>query len=218
MCGRFDTSNLTWAEIYDALMTYQIVDDTGVVDWAGDPDVRPTTSQVTARVENGSWVIERMRWGLIPFWRNGKPVKDTAKGAGDGFKLTTFNARVEGVETAATFKAAYTRRRCIVPAGAWYEWTEEQGGKVKHRFARADGQPIWFAGVWDRCKTSDMGELGSFTILTAPSQGWLEQYHTRAPVILDPSDWSAWLNPAHDAKPLLTAVRPERFAIRDGAW
>jgi len=193
MCGRFDTSHLTWAEIYDALKTFsRVVSD---VSWSDpNPDVRSTTSQLTARLGEDGWHLEKMRWGLVPFWRNGKPIKDTAKGAGDGFKLTTFNCRVEGVTTAATFKGAFARRRCIVPASAWWEWTEEQGGKVKHRFARRDGKPLWFAGLWDRCTSTDQGEVASFTIMTGPSDGWLGDYHSRAPVILEPDEWLDWLD------------------------
>ena len=142
-----------------------------------------------------------------------RPLKDTAKGGGDGFKLTTFNCRVETCRTASTFKAAFARRRCLVPASAWYEWTGAQGSKVKHRFARADGRAIWFAGLWDRCVTPDAGELTSFTILTGPSAGWLADYHDRAPVILEPEEWTTWLDPLADVSGLLSAVRPERFEI-----
>jgi putative SOS response-associated peptidase YedK len=154
-----------------------------------------------------------MRWGLVPFWRNGKPLKDTAKGAGDGFKLTTFNARVETAQTSATFKHAFAKRRCIVPANGWYEWTGPLGRKTKHRFARRDGRPLWFAGIWDRCTTPDAGAFGSFTISVGPSEGWLADYHDRAPVILEPNEWSAWLGPAAETEHLLTAVRPERFEL-----
>lgn len=214
MCGRFDTSHLTWVEIFDALKTYgRVVSDEISHDWGGD--IRPTTRQLTARLGDDGWIVEEMRWGLVPFWRNGKPLKDTSKGAGDGFKLTTFNARVETAATASTFKAAFAKRRCIVPANAWYEWTDEQGGKVKHRFARSDGGIVWFAGLWDHCKTPDAGEFSSFTIMTGPSAGWLSDYHDRAPVILDPSDWPTWLDPSKDATPLMAAVRPERFQIAE---
>ena len=219
MCGRFDTTGMSWSEIYEALKQFgRVTTDVSVEDWAAgqSADVRPTSSQLTVRLDGGAWVLERMRWGLIPFWRGGKPVKDTAKGAGDGFKLTTFNARIEGVESSAVFKAAFARRRCLIPATGWYEWTEEQGGKVKHRFARQDGRPIWFAGIWDRCQTADQGEVASFTLLTGPSAGWLSDYHSRAPVILDPADWAVWLDPATDARPLMAAVRPERFAVIEG--
>ncbi len=212
MCGRFDTSHLTWAEIHDALDSLIPVKSQAVV--RPHPDVRPTTLQLTARLDTDGWTVEPMRWGLVPFWRNGKPLKDTAKGAGDGFKLTTFNCRVETCSTASTFKSAFSRRRCIVPASGWYEWTDEQGGKVKHRFARADGKPLWFAGLWDRCTASDAGEIASFTVMTGPSAGRLADYHSRAPVVLDQEDWGLWLDPSRDAGELLAAIRPHRFEVR----
>lgn len=212
MCGRFDTSHLSWRDIHDQLSTVVPV-RTPPVNLEANPDVRPTTPQLTARLEEGAWVLEKQRWGLVPFWRNGKPLKDTSKGAGDGFKLTTFNCRVETCQSAATFKGAYARRRCIVPASAWYEWTGEPGSKVKHRFARADGRAIWFAGLWDRCTTPDAGEVASFTILTCPSAGWLSRYHDRAPVILEEAEWSSWLDPEQDAEELLADVRPDRFEL-----
>jgi putative SOS response-associated peptidase YedK len=158
-------------------------------------------------VTAGRWM---MRWGLVPFWRNGKPLKDTAK---DGFALSTFNCRVETCQSANTFKGAFAKRRCIVPASAWFEWTGEPGSKVKHRFARADGKAIWFAGLWDRCSASDAGYVTSFTIMTGPSAGWLSDYHDRAPVILEQDEWGAWLDPSQDGVALMAAVRPERFEL-----
>jgi putative SOS response-associated peptidase YedK len=210
MCGRFDTSHLAWADIHERLSSFaeNFPVSTAPLNIEPNDDVRPTTAQVTARLQDGAWVLEKMRWGLVPFWRNGKPLKDTEKGRGDGFKLTTFNCRVETCQSAATFKGAFGRRRCIVPASAWYEWTGPEGGKTKHRFARTDGKPIWFAGLWDRCTTPDAGEITSFTILTGPSEGWLGDYHTRAP-----EDWGTWLDPTQDAGPLMAAVRAERFEV-----
>lgn len=210
MCGRFDTSHLTWADIHAQLSVFAEV-STLPLNMMPNDDVRPTTEQVTVRLEEGRWVLQPMRWGLVPFWRNGKPLKDTEKGAGDGFKLTTFNARVETCTSASTFREAFKKRRCIVPASAWYEWTGEPGSKVKHTFAREDGRAIWFAGLWDRCTTTDAGDVTSFTIMTGPSAGWLSDYHDRAPVILEPAEWSSWLDPTADAQALFAAVRPERF-------
>jgi putative SOS response-associated peptidase YedK len=216
MCGRFDTSKFTWREIHDALARFIPV-KTAALNLEANADVRPTTAQLTARLDGDGWALEKMRWGLVPFWRNGKPLKDTAKGANDGFKLTTFNCRVETAATASTFKGPFAKRRCIVPANAWYEWTGEAGSKVKHRFMRADGEPIWFAGLWDRCTTPDAGEVTSFTIMTGPSAGWLAEYHDRAPVILEPEEWRAWVDPAQDARELMAAVRPERFEMSGAA-
>jgi putative SOS response-associated peptidase YedK len=216
MCGRFDTSHLYWRDIHEQLSTLVPV-RTEPLNLEPNDDVRPTTAQLTARIEDGGWVLEKMRWGLVPFWRNGKPLRDTEKGKGDGFKLTTFNCRVETASTASTFKGAFARRRCIVPASAWYEWTGSAGAKVKHRFARADGKAIWFAGLWDRCTTPDDGEVTSFAILTGPSAGQLTDFHHRAPVILEAEEWSTWLDPSQDVRTLLADVRPERFVVEASA-
>lgn len=211
MCGRFDTSKLTWADIHRQLSFFAPV-RTAPLNLEPNDDVRPTTSQAFARLDDGEWVVEKGRWGLVPYWRSGKPLKDTEKGANDGWKMTTFNARCEGVATASTFKGAFARRRCIVPASAWYEWTGEKGSKTKHTFRRGDDGVIWFAGTWDKCTTTDAGELTSFTILTGPSDGMLADYHTRAPVILEPDDFGVWMDPANDPAEVMAAVRAERFA------
>jgi putative SOS response-associated peptidase YedK len=216
MCGRFDTSMLMWADIHAQLSGFAKVHGDASNMLTQNPDVRPTTEQLVARLEDGAWTVDRMRWGLVPFWRNGKPLKDTEKGKGDGFKLTTFNCRVETCADASTFKGAFAKRRCIVPASAWWEWKGEKPPKVKHRFARADGKAIWFAGLWDRCTTPDAGEIRSFTIMTGPSAGHLSDYHDRAPVILEPDEWGTWLDPEASTstlKELMAQVRPERFEV-----
>lgn len=212
MCGRFDTSRLTWRQIHDGLSIYATV-KSPPLNLEMNDDVRPTTMQAVARLDGDGWLVEKIRWGLVPFWREGKPVKDTEKGRDDGFKLATFNARSESVVKASTFREAFKNRRCIVPASAWYEWTGEKGAKVKHRFSRVDDNVIWFAGLWDHVTTPDQGEFSSFTILTASSAGILKEYHDRAPVILDESDWATWLNPDADPAGLYEAVRPERFVV-----
>lgn len=213
MCGRFDTSHLTWKQIHDQLSRFHKVASTPF-DLQPNNDVRPTTRQLTARIENGAFVVEPMRWGLIPAWRSGKPLKDTSKGAGDGFKLTTFNCRGEEAASKPVFRNAFARKRCIVPANAWFEWTEEQGGKVKHRFARKDGQPLWFGGLWDHVATSDEGSVYSFSIVTQESEGSLRSYHTRSPLVLEPEDWDAWLKPDGETPaPALPPVGAERFVV-----
>lgn len=220
MCGRFDTSRFTWREIHDALATFIPV-KTPPLNLEPSADVRPTTPQLTARIEDGGWVLEKKRWGLVPGYWSGKPLKDSAKGARDGFKLTTFNARTEnfapGAKRSPVFAPSFAKRRCIVPASGWFEWTGPEGSKTKHRFARSDGQPVWFAGLWERCTTPDAGEVASFTILTGPSAGRLSDYHDRAPVILEPAEWGRWLDPAQDAAELMASVRPDRFEIRAAA-
>ena len=82
-----------------------------------------------------------MRWGLVPyFWK--KSLKEVP---------ATFNARAETVAEKPMFRDAFKRRRCIIPASGFFEWTGEKGGKQPHLFTAADGSPILaFAGLWDR--------------------------------------------------------------------
>lgn len=212
MCGRFDSSHLTWADIHAQLSKFAPVAG-AAPNLEPNGDVRPTTRQPVARLEGGAFVVEPMRWGLVPFWRSGKPLKDTAKGAKDGFGLTTFNCRGETAATSSVFKAAFARKRCLIPANAWFEWTGEKGSKTKHRFARRDGGLIWFGGLWDHAVTPDEGSIQSFTIITQDADGWLTDYHDRAPLILEEDDWADWLRPSGEtpARPL-PQVRPDRFA------
>jgi hypothetical protein len=53
MCGRFDTSKFTWRAIHDRLAKFAGVDTTPLHLEAND-EVRPTTSQLTARVDGES--------------------------------------------------------------------------------------------------------------------------------------------------------------------
>jgi putative SOS response-associated peptidase YedK len=46
-----------------------------------------------------------------------------------------------------------------------------------------------------------------------PSEGWLAGYHDRAPVVVEPNEWRAWLDLGQDATRVLIAARPERFEL-----
>ena len=151
--------------------------------------------------------------GLIDYARESIDARDVPAALAGMRTLFTAFHHFKDEDARAILGDAFAKRRCIVPASAWYEWTGEPGSKVKHRFARCDGRAIWFAGLWDRCATPDAGAITSFTILTGPSAGWLSDYHSRAPVILEDSEWAAWLDPTADATSLLSNARPERFEV-----
>jgi putative SOS response-associated peptidase YedK len=73
-----------------------------------------------------------LRWGLVPFW---------AKDAKIGY--STINARSEEVASKPAFRDALHKRRCLVPADAFYEW-ERSDPKNKRPFAFAlkSGEPM----------------------------------------------------------------------------
>jgi putative SOS response-associated peptidase YedK len=101
------------------------------------------------------------------------------------------NARVESAAIKPTFRESWDWRRCIIPADGWYEWQTEHGGKQPYFFARVDGEPVYFAGLWTG---------GTFCMFTTAADGELSTIHHRKPLSLAPAKAKAWLR-----APLATA-------------
>lgn len=117
-------------------------------------------------------------------------------------KLSTFNARSESVATSPTFGGAWAKgQRCIVPAEAVYEPDWRSGRHVPTRLQRADGAPMGLAGLWDSWVAPGGELVQSFTMLTinAAAHPLMTNLHKpqdekRMVVILQESDYDAWLN------------------------
>jgi putative SOS response-associated peptidase YedK len=152
------------------------------------------------------------RWWLIPFFHH-KGVKD--------WKPMCTNARAETIATTAAYREPFKRRRCLVPATHFFEWTGEKGAKVMWKFTKANSEIFCFPGLWDRAHTTD-GEIESFTIVTTAPGADCEPYHNRQPVVLERDQWAPWLDLTSDPMPLLRAgaqgainverAEPERVA------
>ncbi len=108
----------------------------------------------------------------------------------------TFNARAETVAEKPMFRDAFKKRRCIIPASGFFEWTGGKGEKVPHLFTAADGSPILaFAGLWDRWTKPESGdEVLSATIIVSGASDWMAPYHDRMPVLLGADDFDGWLD------------------------
>jgi len=121
--------------------------------------------------------------GLVPwFSKDGKP------------SFSTINARAEGVRTAASYRDPFEKRRCLVPASGYFEWTGRKNDRQPHYLTRADGNPMALAGLWDRWRSADKSETKeTFTIVTTASSSFAAQWHDRMPPILEPDTWDAWL-------------------------
>jgi len=146
-------------------------------------NVAPTTQIPAIAVREGEETLDAYRWGIVPFWSK------------DG-KLDLFNARDDKVATSSSYKGWITKSRCVVPASYFYEWQKTTGGKVPHAIHRTDGQPLLLAGVWAMGQDPKQGgEVQSACLFTTRPNGVMERLHNRMPVILEPDQLDAWLDP-----------------------
>ncbi len=143
----------------------------------------PTQTFATCRVVGRKREIALLRWGLVPPW---------ADSTGTAARL--INARAETVDSRPAFRSAYRRRRCLVPANGWFEWSADKDfGKRPWWIAPIDGQPCSLAGIWERWEKA--GErLETFAILTCPACQALAAIHARQPVVVPPDRHTAWLD------------------------
>ena len=162
-------------------------------------NIAPTQDVAAVRRgDDGACHFVSLRWGLIPSW-----AKDVSFGA------KTINARGETLVEKPAFRDAFRQRRCLIPADGFYEWKTEAGAKQPYRIARDDGAPFGFAGLWERWnKASDGVPLETCSIVTTNANELLRTIHHRMPVILDPADFTAWLDPATSPAEAQALLRP----------
>jgi putative SOS response-associated peptidase YedK len=137
----------------------------------------------------------RLRWGLVPGWKD-EP--------GSGL----VNARSETVRTTPSFRDAFSRRRCLVPADGFYEWRREGDRKVPHWFHPRDGSVVSFAGIWERWSRPDAEPRHTFAILTTEANADVAPIHDRMPVVVAPEHRALWLSRASDSDDLAGILRP----------
>lgn len=146
-------------------------------------NVAPTQPIPVVRVHEGQRQFVLMRWGLIPSW-----VKDPKT-----FSLL-INARSDSVLEKPAFRNAVRRRRCLIPADGFYEWSEAGGRKRPYFVHLRAGGPFGFAGVWETWTGPNGEEMDTAAIVTTAANRALSPIHDRMPVILSPEAFPLWLD------------------------
>jgi putative SOS response-associated peptidase YedK len=135
--------------------------------------------------------ITMASWGMIAPWS-----KSTTEALKSQSKA--INARSETVHEKPTFKNAFRRSRCLVPATGYYEWATELG-EYKPRqpiyISREDGKLLAFAGIHDRWVSPEGESRDSVSIITREAVGDLAKFHSRMPMFLPKERWVKWLDP-----------------------
>ncbi len=152
-------------------------------------NVAPTLDVYAVIERDGERRLGTLRWGFIPFWTK------ALKGA-----RAPINVRVESVHEKRMFASAFEKRRCIIPADAFYEWQPRASSPKKQPYViqDPDRRPLAFAGIWSVWRDPDQGDdaepIFSCAIVTTAARGRMEDLHDRMPVMLPPQLWDTWLS------------------------
>jgi len=192
MCGRF-----TLFSNADKIATLFDLESSAVDTPPLPPryNIAPTQPVAVVRIRPGQpereWALTH--WGLVPSWS-----KDPSIGT------RMINARSETAAEKPSFRAAFKRRRCLVPTDGFYEWQKAPAGSKSKRkqpyfISMADGQPFAIAGLWESWTGADGSALESCTLLTTTPNELMEPLHNRMPVIIEPDEYGDWLGDGRDA-------------------
>ncbi|MCR5558285.1 MAG: SOS response-associated peptidase [Butyrivibrio sp.] len=179
MCGRYVCYSQTEDDVEEELGLAR-----GSLEMAAG-DVCPTDLAVV--LTNGL-KINTMPWGLKE-------------------KSLIINARAETALEKPTFGDSILRRRCIMPAGAFYEWDKD---KNKVTFFRQDESPIYLAGFYQLSDNKD-----SFVILTTAANESMIKVHDRMPLMIEKDAVRDWLGDTDAAKEMLKAEMPQLKSHRE---
>ncbi len=180
MCGRFIVYDLSGALLWLFGMSEGLQQP---------PRYNVAPSQPVATVRNKDQGEERevvlLRWGLLPHW-----AKDPAMGA------RMINARAETVAEKPSFRAAYRRRRCLIPAWGYYEWRKVEGGKQPYYIYMKQDKPFAMAGLWEHWQDAEGTQIESCAIITTEANPLTRPIHHRMPVIIAKEQIDRWLDPS----------------------
>lgn len=193
MCGRF---SLSFRE------RERLAFELGVpVEQLADAAYRP---RFNVAPTDGHWLVRQRyedrqllpaKWGLVNTWAT-----DAKRAA------LQINARAETLARLPSFRDAFRRRRCVVPADGFFEWVGSGAGRQPVWFHRPAGGLILFAGLYESWQPEPEQWQRTFTIVTTEPNEVVAAVHDRMPVILPESAVDGWLDPRQENLDTLTRL------------
>ncbi len=177
-----------------------------VRDWFGyaeEPDfpprynIAPSQPVAVVHADFSTRHFTLMRWGFIPAF-----IKDTST-----YPLL-INIRSETVQEKPSFRNAFNRRRCLLPADGFYQW--QSAGRARQPFLlrRPDRGLFALAAIWETWSGMDGSEIDTVGLLTTDANGTLAAIGERSPVLIDREATTLWLDPLIKPGEAATLLRP----------
>jgi putative SOS response-associated peptidase YedK len=177
------------------------LDTRALLDEVPRHNIAPTQSIWVVTEANEERSVSLKQWGLIPAWSK-KPT---------GF----INARAETLETRPSFKEAFVRQRCLIPADGFYEWEKLGKAKQPHYFQMQSGEPFFLAGIWDEWQLNGTS-MKTCAIITTNANSLLSTIHDRMPVILPDEALDEWLRSNTKSSELRELLSPFPNSMMQG--
>jgi len=216
MCGRYASAR----DKHQLLEEFQVeLDAEPDKELGPDYNVAPTKnvyavlSRVPKDAERAVRQLRVVKWGLVPAW-----AKDPSVGS------RMINARVETVAEKPSYRQAFAKRRCLLPADGYFEWMPVGGDKKKKQpyfIHPEDGGVLAMAGLYEfwkdpgRADDDPLKWLVTCTVITTEAEDELGRIHDRMPMMIEPERWAEWLDPkltdTKDASRLLVPAQSGRL-------
>ena len=194
MCGRF-----ALARCPDEVT--RLFDLAECADFTPRYNIAPANDiPVIRRSPTNQNVLHLLRWGLVPHWS-----KDPTIGS------RLINARSESLTEKPSFRSAFARHRCLIPADGFYEWDRQGTTKQPYYFTERNGELLAFGGLWESWTAPDGSLLRTTSIITTQATGEVALIHDRMPLIIPLQDVVAWLTGTPEEVQKL--MRPASYGI-----
>ena len=184
MCGRF----ALFSSVQAIKKYYNYLNE--VQDWKANYNIAPTQKIPVIINKNEEKNLQFCQWGLIPFWAKDKKI---------GYRM--INTRAETIAEKPSFKYAFQKRRCLIPANGFYEWSKED--KQPFFFQLKNSEIFSFAGIWENWKSPEGDYIQTCSIITTSANNFMKEIHHRMPAILPKEQEITWLSNETQEKLLL---------------
>jgi len=187
---------------------YEIDDLEDLESWKREYNIPPREMTPVVLAADGCRRLTVGLWSLMASW---------AESLEHANRASTFNAKAETLNERPTFRNAFLKRRCVVPAEAFYEWVGPKKERQPLNVRRADGKPLSMAGLFNYWKPASEGRpMLTFTVVTTPPSRWMARIHNRMPAILRDDQIDAWLDPTvSDPRQLGELLKPTPDSFLD---
>lgn len=166
---------------------------TGTTGLAPRFNVAPSQPVATVTRPGNQRVLAMRRWGLIPPWAKDEKIGNRQ-----------INARWETAADRPAFRDACRQRRCLIPADGFFEWSGPARARQPYFIGLPSRSLFAFAGLWESWRNPSGETIETCAILTMPADAGVRELHHRMPVVVAPSRYEQWLDPA--------VIEPERLS------